>query len=382
MASGPILLEGAGRLAASIGNRLQEAGIAVERITVPRHDRTDSAPHIMRARVLVLASDDDPGNVELALWARRLRPDLPLVARVFDDNLARYLAGNVERLTVLSMSQVAAPVFAEAAMRGIAAAAKVAGTSPRPGRSGLGKKPRIDRVLLSALGGLALVVGPSTLYFAHVLNLRTIDALYFVWTTVMTVGYGDISLARAPDGAKLVGMLLMVAGAALVAMLFALLTGWVVTRRLDVRRGRVRVRGGGHIVIAGAGNLGFRVASLIADGGRRVVVIERNDDSRNLATLRAGGHHVIVADATNEQILDLAGVDRAAAVLALTDSDAVNLQIALQLKARESAAAVVMRIVSPEFSAHVTQCGDGTALSPISVAAQAFSEAIRAQALT
>jgi hypothetical protein len=38
--------------------------------------------------VLVLAADDDAGNVDWALTARRMRLDLPLVVRVFDEALA------------------------------------------------------------------------------------------------------------------------------------------------------------------------------------------------------------------------------------------------------------------------------------------------------
>jgi Trk K+ transport system NAD-binding subunit len=132
-------------------------------------------------------------------------------------------------------------------------------------------------------------------------------------------------------------------------------------------------------VIAGAGNLGFRVANLLVAQGRRVVIIERNQDSRNLSALRADGHHVIVADATDEQILDLAGVERAGAILVLTDSDAINLQIVLLLRARAVAAPVVIKMVSPELSAHVSLRGDGVALSPIAVAAQAFADAALTQ---
>jgi voltage-gated potassium channel Kch len=300
---------------------------------------------------------------------------LPLVARVFDEALGSYLAGKVERLTVLSMSQVAAPVFAEAALRAVGASA---GPVPRRARPQL-RRSRPDRVLVGAIVGLLLVVIPATFFFARVLHLRIVDALYFVWTTVMTVGYGDISLREASDLAKIVGMLLMLAGAAFVATLFAFLTGWVVTRRLEVLHGRVRVRGQGHLVIAGAGNMGFRVASLLVAQGRRVVIIERNPDSRNLSALRADGHHVILADATEETILDLAGIERAGAVLLLTDSDAVNLQIALVLRARATAAPVVVKMVSPELSAHVCERGDGIALSPIALAAQAFADAALAQ---
>lgn len=370
----PVLLEGGGRLAAAIAQRLETAGATVERVVVGEHGH-GSTEHLMRAAVLVLAADDDAGNVDRALWVRRVRPDLPLVARVFDEALASYLA-KVERLTVLSMSQVAAPVFADAALRALDKPAPATATR-RPSRRR--RRSRLDRVLVGALVGLGLVVVPATFFFARVLNLRIVDALYFVWTTVMTVGYGDISLRETSDGAKIIGMLLMLAGAAFVATLFAFLTGWVVTRRLDVLHGRVRVRGQGHTVIAGAGNLGYRVANLLGSQGRRVVVIERNQDGRNLSALRADGYHVIVADATDEQILELAGVDRAGAVLVLTDSDAVNLQIALLLRARSARAPVVLKMVSAELSAHVTERGDGIALSPIAVAAQAFADAALAE---
>jgi Trk K+ transport system NAD-binding subunit len=377
-AGGPVLLEGGGRLAAAIAERLEASGITVERVAMTEHAH-GSTEHLRTAGVLVLAADDDAGNVDRALWARRVRPDLPLVVRVFDESLAGYLAGKAERLTILSMSQVAAPVFAEAALRALD------GRPVRPGprrTAARRRRSRPDRVLVGALAGLALVVVPATFFFAQVLHLRIVDALYFVWTTVMTVGYGDISLRDTSDLTKIVGMLLMLAGAAFVATLFAFLTGWVVTRRLDVLRGRVRVRGQGHTVIAGAGNLGFRVANLLGAQGRRVVIIERNQDSRNLSALRADGHHVIMADATDEQILDLAGVERAGAILALTDSDAVNLQIALLLRARSSTAPVVLKMVSPELSAHVSERGDGIALSPIAVAAQAFADAAMARERT
>ena len=56
------------------------------------------------AAVVVLADDDDSGNIDLALLVRRLRPSLPLVARLFDSGLAAYLKETVAGVTVLSMS--------------------------------------------------------------------------------------------------------------------------------------------------------------------------------------------------------------------------------------------------------------------------------------
>jgi Trk K+ transport system NAD-binding subunit len=372
--AGPVLLVGGGRLSSSIAERLADAGAQVERLPALDFGEAATKARLAGASALVLAADDDSGNVDLALSARRARTDLPLVVRMFDEALAGYLAATVERLTILSMSQLAAPAFAEATLRSIAAQPEGAVAAIAGRRRGLlGAAP--DRILLGALLGLVAIVVPSTVYFARTLDLRPIDALYFVWTTVMTVGYGDFNLAKAPDAAKVVGMLLMLAGAAFVATLFALLTGWVVTARLDLQRGRVRVRGRGHVVIAGAGKLGFRVAGMLAARGMRVVLIERRPDGRNLAALRAAGHHVVVADATDEQILELAGVRSASAVLVLTDSDAVNLRVTLLVRAQRSAATVVVRMYSAELSAHVTQRGDGIALSPVAVAADAFARA-------
>jgi hypothetical protein len=250
-------------VAAGGGHRqcLETAGATVERVAWPS-TATGSTEHLMAGG----GSWCWPPTTTPATWtgpcgAARLRPDLPLVARVFDESLARYLA-QVERLTVLSMSQVAAPVFAEAAC-----ARSTLGQRARPGQgAGGGRGLAAGSGVLGALAGLGLVVVPATFFFARVLKLRIVDALYFVWTTVMTVGYGDISLRDTSDGAKVVGMLLMLAGAAFVATLFAFLTGGWCTRRLDVLHGRVRVRGRAH-GDRRAGNLGFRVANLLAAQG-------------------------------------------------------------------------------------------------------------------
>ena len=86
---------------------------------------------------------------------------------------------------------------------------------------------RVDPILVGALACLFLIVFPSAAFFSNALGIRYMDALYFVWTTVMTVGYGDFSLKDASDGAKLFGMALMLTGPAFIAVLFAILSDWV-----------------------------------------------------------------------------------------------------------------------------------------------------------
>lgn len=371
-----IFICGEGPLAAAIEDRLRQQGRPGERLRVPGvAGEPLPAAALCNAGVLLLAADDDSGNVDLALQARRLRPDLPLVVRLFDAALESYLSETIPGVTILSMSKVTAPVFAEAARRALRDRA-----APRPARVASRNRRgyRVDRILVGALLSLLLLVFPSALFFAQALNLRYMDALYFVWTTVMTVGYGDIALKDAGDGVKLFGMALMLAGASFIAVLFALLSDWVLSRRLDLLHGRIQERGKDHMLITGAGNVGLRIAEILAADGRRLVIIETRSETRNLSALRAAGHHVIIADATNIETLELAGIDSAALVLAVTDIDAVNLQIALHARAR--GVPLVMRVNSAELSAHVSARGDGIAFSPIVAAAEAFTQAALAAA--
>lgn len=205
--------------------------------------------------------------------------------------------------------------------------------------------------------------------------MSVFDAFYFVVETITNTGYGDTPILNTAAATKLVTVLLMIGGAGLLALVYALVTGWFIARRLEVLQGRLPVRGRGHAVIAGAGNVGFRVAQLLAAAGRKVVVIERKADSRNAFALVAEGNHVIVADAALDETLDLSGVDRASVVLALTDSDAVNLKLALAVRARGLDVPVVIRLISPELSEHLHGRKGIATVSPIAVASESFASA-------
>lgn len=367
-----ILIAGSGKLAAAIEQRVRASGHPVERLHPCGDDADGLDPALCRrADVLVLAADDDAGNVDLALRARRIKPSLRLVVRLFDTALASYLGEAIPDVSILSMSRITAPVLAAAARRLLDDPS--APTRTRHHQHTKSARPfQADRILLGALLSLFLLVFPSALFFCKALDLSYIDALYFVWTTVMTVGYGDISLRDAPAGVKLFGMALMLAGASFIAVLFALLSDWVLSRRLDMLYGRTRERGSGHVIVVGAGNIGLSVAELLAADGKRLVIIERSADSRNIAALRLAGHHAIIADATRRETLELAALERAALIVTVTEVDAINLQIALH--AREVNVPVIMRMASPELSALVCERGDGIAFSLIIEAAEAFAQ--------
>jgi Trk K+ transport system NAD-binding subunit len=68
------------------------------------------------ARVVVAATGADLVNIEVFLDSQRLRPDVPVVVRLFDPELARQLEGSFGLQRALGMSTLSAPSFAAAAL--------------------------------------------------------------------------------------------------------------------------------------------------------------------------------------------------------------------------------------------------------------------------
>jgi len=83
---------------------------------------------IKHAQSVAVVTSDDLTNLDIALTARELRPELHIVMRVFNDSLAGKLASAFNIRTALSTSALAAPTLAAAALgRGITNALYVAG---------------------------------------------------------------------------------------------------------------------------------------------------------------------------------------------------------------------------------------------------------------
>jgi Trk K+ transport system NAD-binding subunit len=72
--------------------------------------------NVKHARGLILATDDDLANLEIALDARRLAPGLRVVVRMFDQNMADKVRDGFNIHIAMSQSALSAPAFATAAI--------------------------------------------------------------------------------------------------------------------------------------------------------------------------------------------------------------------------------------------------------------------------
>ena len=130
-----IVLIGLGHLGYRVAQRLHEMGenvvvveinlgthttAAARDMGIPviqadaRHPGALEAANIQAARTIILASQDDAMNLQIALRARSLNPGIQVVIRIFDEDFAHSLQEQFGFIA-LSATEMAAPVFAAAA---------------------------------------------------------------------------------------------------------------------------------------------------------------------------------------------------------------------------------------------------------------------------
>ncbi len=78
------------------------------------------------------------------------------------------------------------------------------------------------------------------------------------------------------------------------------------------------------IIILGAGQVGYSLAEALSDNGHEVIVVDRNEE-RLKALKNELGIQVVVGFAAHPPVLEAAGAPDAAMLIAVTDSDEVNL---------------------------------------------------------
>jgi Trk K+ transport system NAD-binding subunit len=235
-----------------------------------------------------------------------------------------------------------------------------------------------------AVPSLLLLLLVSVLVFQQVFNASVVDALYFTITTITTVGYGDYHLKQEAAWVKLFACVVMLSSAALVAILFGIITDFVVSARFQETFGLRRSLLRGHIIIAGLGKVGYHIADYLDKIGENVVAVERNSDNDFVKSLR-GRVPIVIGDARLPHVLNKAGIARAKAVVAATDDDLANLSVMLHAREVNSRIRTVIRIFDAsraqkmKIAFHVDAALSASAVAaPSFVAAALDPNAVRA----
>src|SRR5579864_893777 len=170
-----------------------------------------------------------------------------------------------------------------------------------------------------------------------------------------TTGYGDITPNHRDPSDLAMAMVLMLAGTVFTGIFIAIVASRL-TRAQWVRMQGLRpIHRRGHVVVCGCGSIGTGVIDLLLDFGKPLVVVEKNPDASLVERARDRGFDLLTGDASRDDTLDLCNLDAAHSLVALTNVDTLNLEIALGARARNPSMPIVLRIAEAAFAASIAR---------------------------
>ena len=131
-----------------------------------------------------------------------------------------------------------------------------------------------------------------------------------------------------------------------------------------------------HCIVCGLGDVGYRIMELLHRLGETVVVITERAREERRQTAEAFGVRVIVGDARNDRLLREAGLESARALIAATDDDLANIEIALDARRLHPGLPVILRLFDQRLAHQLeTSMEVHRALGTSSLAAPSFTAA-------
>ncbi len=221
---------------------------------------------------------------------------------------------------------------------------------------------------------LACVVLAGTAGFHFIFGWQWLDAFYMVVTTLTTIGYQEIH--PLSSGGRVFNLALIFFGVALVFLSIGALTQALLEFELRSFFGRRKMerdigRLTDHYIICGAGRVGRSAARELARRPVPFVIIEQNEAKAQ----RYGDDWLtLLGDATQEQTLRQAQIDRARGLVAATTTDATNLYIVLTARGLNPRLKIIARASEEDAEKHLLTAGADSVVSPYSFAGHRIAQ--------
>ena len=237
-------------------------------------------------------------------------------------------------------------------------------------------KSPILNLIASVIFVLLVSVAAVVAYVAH--GWPVGDAVYMVIISIFTVGYGEVrpvdthALRFITEAMVVLGCtgMIFVTGTLLQLITFSALQQLVGTKRMKNQIAALA----GHVIIVGFGRIGLILARELTRGRIPFVIIERTED--RLTQARAAGFLCHAGDATDEEVLIAAGIERAHHVVTVTPNDAANVFITLSARALNPKLEIIARGEDPATESKLRQAGANQVVLPAHIGAERVAEII------
>jgi voltage-gated potassium channel len=218
-------------------------------------------------------------------------------------------------------------------------------------------------VLVSVLGYL-LLGGPSVSF---------LEALYMAVVTLAGVGYGEIISTAHNPALRVFNMFVVIFGVMITVYVFSSVTAFLVEgeitnifwrRKMLKRIGELR----DHYIVCGLGDTGRHCIEELARTGSPFIVVDHSEEHvKRLVNSNESLYRdmlYVVGDATDADLLDQLGTDRAKGLITTLGSDKENLIITVLARQKNPELRIVARCIDPKFAERLGKAGANSTVSP------------------
>ncbi len=212
-------------------------------------------------------------------------------------------------------------------------------------------------VVSTSVAGYRLLGGPQVTF---------LNALYMAIITLAGVGYGEIVDTSHNPVLRVFNIFVVVVGVTLMVYVFSAVTAFLVEgeltnifwrRKMQKRISELK----NHYIICGLGTTGRHAVEELHKTGTPYVVVETHEDNINKFKEHAGEEYkemlYVIGDATDEEVLDQAGVDRAKGMIAGLAADKDNLVIIVMVRQSNPGIRIIARCTDQKFSERMLKGG-------------------------
>lgn len=224
------------------------------------------------------------------------------------------------------------------------------------------------RYLILILIPTALMIGGTAGYYLLDDRYSLFDAFYMAVITLTTVGYEEV-YPLTPAG-RVFTILLLLVGVLTFFYTVTELVRVVISGEVQQLLGRRRMARSlaemkNHMIICGYGRMGRHVCGEFSHRGLPFVIIDRRPEALRDFDLPHG--IALEGDATSDEILKRAGVERARALVTVAASDADNLFITLSARLLNDKLFIVARAEGELAEQKLRRAGASRVVTPYAI---------------
>ncbi len=227
------------------------------------------------------------------------------------------------------------------------------------------------RRMLWVLGFMAFVIVAGTTGYMLIEGWSFLDAIYMTIITITTVGYDEVQ--PLTDSGRVFSIFLMIGGVGGALYFFTITAAYLIEGQFGTTLGRRQMKNRiarlkEHFIVCGYGQVGQEIAGVFAEEKVPFVIIDKDPDS--IASADKDGHLNILADATSDEALKEAGIERARGLVIAIASDADSTYITLSARQLRPDLFIEARISSSEAETKLKKAGADRIIDPHSIGAR------------